>query len=133
MRLAKRSGKSGNPFKDLADRSRARRGKLDVYVPIEVDRKKAVEFLTDLKDIVDRAGSDARLDLERHTVAAGRPGVLLRDGAGAREQEHARPRAQGAVARRLHVGDHAHAPRESAQAPCHRAALGRRSQWNGIT
>ena len=31
-----------------------------------------------LSDRVDRAPSDARLDLERHTVAAERPGYLLR-------------------------------------------------------
>ena len=40
-----------------------------------------------------------------------------RDGAGAGEEENARRVAEGAVARRLHVGDHAHAPGEAAQPP----------------
>ncbi len=78
VRLAKEAGKSGNPFKDLAMRSRARRGKVDLDLPVEISRKKALEFLTELKDDVDRAGTDARLDLEAHTIAPGRPGYLLR-------------------------------------------------------
>jgi vancomycin resistance protein YoaR len=74
----RRAGKSGNPLEDLALRTRARRGRLDLALPVDVDRTKALEFLTNLKDDVDRAAVDARLDLERHVVAAGGPGYLLR-------------------------------------------------------
>src|SRR5436190_916159 len=59
-------------------RSRARRGKVDLDLPVDVDRPKALEFLTELKDDVDRAPIDARLDLEHHTVAKETPGYLLR-------------------------------------------------------
>jgi vancomycin resistance protein YoaR len=76
--LLKAVGKSGNPFVDLATRTRARRGKADVDLPVDVDRNKALEFLTELKDDVDRAPVDARLDLEHHTVAPAQPGYLLR-------------------------------------------------------
>jgi vancomycin resistance protein YoaR len=73
-----RAGKSGQPLEDLALRAQARRGKVDLELPLEVDRQKALEFLTGLKDDVDRAPVDARLDLEHHTVADSRPGYLLR-------------------------------------------------------
>jgi vancomycin resistance protein YoaR len=72
------AGKHGNPLTDLAARSRARRGKLDLDVAVEVDRVKALEFLTELKDDLDRGAVDARLDLERHTIAPEVPGQLLR-------------------------------------------------------
>src|SRR4030095_14196654 len=65
------------PFADLHARSRARRGRLDLAFPVELDRAKALEFLTEMKDDVDRAPIDARLDLERHTVAQEKPGYLL--------------------------------------------------------
>jgi vancomycin resistance protein YoaR len=78
VRMARQAGKTGNPFKDLATRLRARCGKVDLELPVDVARKKALEFLTELKDDVDRAGTDARLDLERHTIAPGRNGYLLR-------------------------------------------------------
>jgi vancomycin resistance protein YoaR len=74
----KRVGKTGNPLKDLAARTRARRGKLDLPVEVELDRAKALEFLTELKDDVDRGATDARLDLEHHTIAPESPGYLLR-------------------------------------------------------
>src|SRR5207253_8638061 len=64
--LVRAAGKSGNPFSDVALRSRARRGKVDLDLPVDVDRPKALEFLTELKDDVDRAPIDARLDLEHH-------------------------------------------------------------------
>jgi vancomycin resistance protein YoaR len=76
--LLQAAGKSGNPLSDLALRSRARRGRVDLDVPVDVDRAKALEFLTELKDDVDRAPVDARLDLEHHTIAPGKPGYLLR-------------------------------------------------------
>ncbi len=72
------AGRSGNPFEDLALRARARRGLLDLPMVVEVDRNRALELLTNLKDDVDRAPVDARLDLEHHTVAAEQPGYLLR-------------------------------------------------------
>ena len=72
------AGKSGNPFSDVAERLRARRGKVDLALPVDVDRMKALEFLTELKDDVDRAPSDARLDLEHHAIAKEKPGYLLR-------------------------------------------------------
>ena len=76
--LVEAAGKSGNPFADVALRSRARRGKVDLDLPVDVDRAKALEFLTELKDDVDRAPLDARLDLEHHTIATETPGYLLR-------------------------------------------------------
>lgn len=76
--LVAAAGKSGNPLADVAERFAARRGRVDLALPVDVDRKKALEFLTELKDDVDRAPSDARLDLERHTVAKESPGYLLR-------------------------------------------------------
>jgi vancomycin resistance protein YoaR len=76
--LVKSAGKSGNPLGDLLTRSRARRGRIDLELPADVDRRKALEFLTELKDDVDRAPVDARLDLEHHTVAPSKPGYLLR-------------------------------------------------------
>jgi vancomycin resistance protein YoaR len=78
VRMARAAGKRGNPIADLAARSRARRGRLDLDLPVDVDRPKALEFLTELKDDVDRAPTDARLDLERHTIAPEGPGYLLR-------------------------------------------------------
>ncbi|HZS37801.1 MAG TPA: VanW family protein [Polyangia bacterium] len=78
VRAAREAGKRGNPLSDLAARSRARRGKLDLDLPLDLDRPKALEFLTEIKDDVDRAPVDARLDLERHTIAPESPGYLLR-------------------------------------------------------
>jgi vancomycin resistance protein YoaR len=76
--LLRSAGKSGNPLSDLALRSRARRGRVDLDVPVDVERAKALELLTELKDDVDRAPVDARLDLEHHTIAPSKPGYLLR-------------------------------------------------------
>jgi vancomycin resistance protein YoaR len=72
------AGRSGWPLEDLADRARARRGRLDLPVPLDVDRKRAVEVLAELKDEIDRAPVDAHLDLERHTIAKELPGALVR-------------------------------------------------------
>ncbi len=76
--LVEAAGKSGNPFADVVERFRARRGRVDLALPVDVDRAKALEFLTELKDDVDRAPADARLDLEHHTIAKEKPGYLLR-------------------------------------------------------
>jgi vancomycin resistance protein YoaR len=78
LERVRRAGRSGNPLDDLWLRARARRGRVDLPLPVDVDRKKALEFLTELKDDVDRAPQDARLDLEHHTIAKDRPGYLLR-------------------------------------------------------
>jgi vancomycin resistance protein YoaR len=78
LETLQRAGKSGQPLEDLALRAQARRGRVDLSLPLEVDREKAVAFLSGLKDDVDRAPVDARLDLEHHTVADARPGHLLR-------------------------------------------------------
>jgi vancomycin resistance protein YoaR len=74
----KQAGKSGNPFDDLSLRARAARGRVDLPLSLDVDRPKALEFLTNLKDDLDRAPVDARLDLEHHTVAPERAGYLVR-------------------------------------------------------
>ncbi len=74
---ARRVGHSGHPLEDLLDRLRARFGHLDQRLPVEIDRTRAREFLTDLKDDVDRAPIDAHLDLERHAVEKEHPGYLL--------------------------------------------------------
>jgi vancomycin resistance protein YoaR len=67
-------GKSGNPVEDVLLRARG----VDFALPLDVDRTKALEFLTNLKDDVDRAPVDARLDLEHHTIAEAHAGYLLR-------------------------------------------------------
>ncbi len=76
--LVEHAGKSGDVVSDLAARLRARRGRLDLPLPVQLDRARALQYLTELKDDVDRAAVDARLDLEHHTVALERAGYLLR-------------------------------------------------------
>lgn len=71
------AGKTGNPFLDLPLRDRARRGHVDIAVPFALDRARALDMLTDLKDLVDRAPIDARLDLESHGISPARDGHLL--------------------------------------------------------
>jgi vancomycin resistance protein YoaR len=73
-----RAGRTGDALADLTLRARARRGKVDLPLASDIDRKKALELLTELKDDVDRAPQDARLDLEHHTIAKEKPGYLLR-------------------------------------------------------
>ncbi|MCS6913810.1 MAG: VanW family protein [Myxococcales bacterium] len=75
---ALRSGRSGHFLQDLVTRWRARRQGLDLPLPVRLDQTRAFDFLMEVKDEVDRSASDARLDLERHTVAPERPGQLLR-------------------------------------------------------
>ena len=72
------TGKSGDPLVDLPIWRAARRGLVDLAVPLTVgDRGKALDFLIELKESVDTSPLDARLDLDRHTIAAERPGRLL--------------------------------------------------------
>jgi vancomycin resistance protein YoaR len=74
----RRVGRTGHPLTDLAMRARARRGRVDLALPVDIDRARSLEFLTNVKDDLDRAPVDARLDLERHTVAPESPGYLVR-------------------------------------------------------
>ena len=71
-------GHSGDLASDFLSYLHGQRHGLNLNVPVELDDRKALEYLIELKDQVDRAPVDARLDLERHTVAAERPGYLLR-------------------------------------------------------
>jgi len=71
-------GHSGDLGRDFPRYWRGRRHGVDIQLPMELDDKRAFEYLMELKDEVDRAAADARLDLERHTIASERPGYLLR-------------------------------------------------------
>jgi vancomycin resistance protein YoaR len=71
------AGKSGNPLVDVRIRARARRGLLDLPVPVTVDRSRALDFLSDVKDRLDRPALDAKLDLEHHGVAPEQLGLLV--------------------------------------------------------
>ncbi len=75
---AKTLGKTGRPLSDLLSRTRARAGLIDIPLPVQIDRKKALEFFTEVKDRLDRGALDARLDLEQHTIAPSRAGYLVR-------------------------------------------------------
>ncbi|HJZ84851.1 MAG TPA: VanW family protein [Polyangia bacterium] len=71
------AGRSGFLLGDLRTRAQARRGRLEVAVPAALDRTRALEFLSDLKDRLDRPPSDAKLDLEHHTIAREQAGTLV--------------------------------------------------------
>lgn len=71
-------GHSGDPVSDLDTYWKGRRRGFARPVPAALDDKRALEFLMELKDEVDRGAVDARLDLEKHTVAPEKPGYLLR-------------------------------------------------------
>lgn len=70
-------GHSGDPAADLTDWWRARRGHIDVPLRYRLDRSTALNRLSDLKEDFDRAPKDAKLDLNRHTVAAEEPGLSV--------------------------------------------------------
>lgn len=72
------AGRSGDPLVDLRTRLRARRRGHELAPVVQLDRARALEYLSELKDEVDRSATDAHLDLERHTVAPERAGYLLR-------------------------------------------------------
>ncbi len=72
-----RLGHSGDAAADLLTYLRALRAQVSVALPIDLDEKKATEFLLSLKDQMDRAAVDARLDLEKHTIAAEQQGILI--------------------------------------------------------
>ncbi len=71
-------GHSGDPLQDLQAHLHGRRHGYPQQLPVAFDGKKALEFLMELKDKVDRGPIDARLDLEKHTIAPDKPGYLLR-------------------------------------------------------
>ena len=71
-------GHSGDPVHDLQTYVRGRRRGYALQLPVAVDDKKAMDFLMELKDRVDRGPIDARLDLEKHTIAPEKSGYLLR-------------------------------------------------------
>ncbi len=71
-------GHSGDPASDFLRYFRLRRGGLNLHRVVDLDEKRALEYLIELKDEVDRAAVDARLDLEHHTIASERSGYLLR-------------------------------------------------------
>lgn len=70
-------GHSGDPAADLTDWWRARRGLVEVPLRYRLDRSAALNRLSDLKEDFDRAPKDAKLDLDRHTVAIEEPGLSV--------------------------------------------------------
>jgi vancomycin resistance protein YoaR len=72
------AGRSGDPLVDMRTRLRARRRGLALAPVVQLDRGRALEYLSELKDEVDRSATDAHLDLERHTIAPERAGYLVR-------------------------------------------------------
>ncbi|MDA4680355.1 peptidoglycan binding domain-containing protein, partial [Enterobacter asburiae] len=62
-------GHSGDPLRDLQVYVRGKSRGYPLLLPVAVDDKKAMDFLMELKDRVDRGPIDARLDLEKHTIA----------------------------------------------------------------
>ncbi len=71
-------GHSGEPLADLQSYLRGKRSGYRLQFAVSLDVQKSHQFLIELKDQVDRAAVDARLDLEKHTIAPERPGYLLR-------------------------------------------------------
>jgi vancomycin resistance protein YoaR len=70
-------GRTGNPIADLRVRALARHGRYDVPVVASIDRSRALEFLSDLKDRLDRPAQGAKLDLEHHTTMPEQAGYLV--------------------------------------------------------
>ena len=71
------AGRGGNPISDLRTRIAARRGRVDLPMPVAIDVKRALETLSDVKDRLDRPPVDAKFDLDHHTVAREQPGFLV--------------------------------------------------------
>ena len=69
-------GHSGDLWHDFQRYFRGRRQGVELHLPVDLDEKRAFEYLIELKDQVDRAPVDARLELERHTVAPEKPGYM---------------------------------------------------------
>jgi vancomycin resistance protein YoaR len=75
--LLQEVGHSGDAAADLLTYVQARRSGWSVPLPVVLDEKRATEFMLSLKDQMDRAAIDARLDLEKHTVAVEQQGILI--------------------------------------------------------
>ncbi|HNI60433.1 MAG TPA: VanW family protein [Pseudomonadota bacterium] len=71
-------GHSGEPLADLQSHLHGKHKGFSFQFAVSLDVQKSHQFLIELKDVVDRAAVDARLDLEKHTIAPERPGYLLR-------------------------------------------------------
>jgi vancomycin resistance protein YoaR len=76
-KLLAEAGKSGEPQRDLAARALARRGKLEVEVPLQLDNKQAIALLAVVKTRLDRPPMDARLDLEKKQLVKEQDGYLM--------------------------------------------------------
>lgn len=70
-------GHTGNAAADLLTYLSGKRSGIAVSLPVQLDEKRAAEFMLSLKDQMDRAPIDARLDLEKHTVAPEQQGILI--------------------------------------------------------
>ncbi|MBL9004596.1 MAG: VanW family protein [Myxococcales bacterium] len=70
-------GHSGNAAADLVTYLQGKQSGIAVPLPVQLDEKRAIEFLLSLKDQMDRAPIDARLDLEKHTIAPEQQGILI--------------------------------------------------------
>ena len=71
-------GHSGEPLADLTSYLRGLRSGYRLQFAVSLDVSRSHQFLIELKDEVDRVAVDARLDLEKHTIAPERSGYLLR-------------------------------------------------------
>jgi vancomycin resistance protein YoaR len=71
-------GKRGVFIDDVQTRLRARRGRLEVGAPLQLDRRKARAFFMRLKKRIDRAATKTVLDLEHRKIVRGRTGFRLR-------------------------------------------------------
>jgi vancomycin resistance protein YoaR len=70
-------GRTHRPLSDLWLRVQATLGRVEVPIESTLNRDAALEYLGTLKDDVDRAPLDARLDLEHHTIKDSQPGIVL--------------------------------------------------------
>lgn len=70
-------GHTDSATADLITYLKGRRSGIPVALPVRLDEKRATDFLLSLKDQMDRAPIDARLDLEKHTIAPEQQGILI--------------------------------------------------------
>lgn len=70
-------GHAGSVLTNLRTYLHARRNPTVLLPPLSLDEKRALDYLMTLKDQLDRAPVDARLDLEKHTIAEEKKGMLL--------------------------------------------------------
>lgn len=76
-RRLEQTGKTGSFLRDLVHRVQARRARLHVGLVPRIDRDRALEYFTRLKEEVDRPAVPPRLDLDKRKVLPGREGYLL--------------------------------------------------------